>query len=87
LHLWHERLAHLGERNIKRLMNMSTGIRPDNSTSNPCGACVQGKLRECPHIRPIKKGTYPLECIHADIAGPFPEVGVDGSRYWACFID
>ncbi|RKK66392.1 Retrovirus-related Pol polyprotein from transposon TNT 1-94 [Fusarium oxysporum] len=87
LHLWHERLAHLGERNIKRLMNMSTGIRPDDSTSNPCGACVQGKLRECPHIRPIKKGTYPLECIHADIAGPFSEVGVDGSRYWACFID
>ncbi|KAI8416343.1 hypothetical protein FOFC_02652 [Fusarium oxysporum] len=39
LHLWHERLAHLGERNIKRLMNMSTGIRPDDSTSNPCGAC------------------------------------------------
>ncbi|KAL5583887.1 hypothetical protein FOVSG1_015394 [Fusarium oxysporum f. sp. vasinfectum] len=87
LHLWHERLAHLGERNIKRLMNMSTGIRPDDSTSNPCGACVQGKLRECPHVRPIKKGTYPLECIHADIAGPFPEVGVDGSRYWVCFID
>ncbi|KAK2936504.1 GAG-pre-integrase domain [Fusarium oxysporum f. sp. vasinfectum] len=87
LHLWHERLAHLGERNIKRLMKMSTGIRPDDSTSNPCGACVQGKLRECPHVRPIKKGTYPLECIHADIAGPFPEVGVDGSRYWVCFID
>ncbi|KAH7460549.1 Retrovirus-related Pol polyprotein from transposon TNT 1-94 [Fusarium oxysporum f. sp. matthiolae] len=87
LHLWHERLAHLGERNIKRLMKMSTGIRTDDSTSNPCGACVQGKLREGPHIRPIKKGTYPLECIHADIAGPFPEVGVDGSRYWACFID
>ncbi|KAL5603949.1 hypothetical protein FOVSG1_006699 [Fusarium oxysporum f. sp. vasinfectum] len=87
LHLWHERLAHLGERNIKRLMNMSTGIRPDDSASNPCGGCVQGKLRECPHIRPIKKGTYPLECIHADIAGPFPEAGVDGSRYWACFID
>ncbi|KAF6517721.1 hypothetical protein HZS61_003282 [Fusarium oxysporum f. sp. conglutinans] len=87
LHLWHERLAHLGERNIKRLMNMSTGIRPDDSTSNPCGACVQGKLRECPHVRPIKKGIYPLECIHADIAGPFPEVGVDGSRYWVCFID
>ncbi|KAI8416700.1 hypothetical protein FOFC_03013 [Fusarium oxysporum] len=39
LHLWHERLAHLGERNIKRLMKMSTGIRPDDSTSNPCGAC------------------------------------------------
>ena len=50
LHLWHERLAHLGERNIKRLMNISTRIRPDNSTSNPYGACVQGKLRECPQI-------------------------------------
>ncbi|KAM6514095.1 hypothetical protein FALCPG4_18898 [Fusarium falciforme] len=87
LHLWHERLAHLGERNIKRLVGMSTGIRPDQSTSNPCGACVQGKLKERPHVRPIKKGTYPLECIHADIAGPFPEVGVDGSWYWACFID
>ncbi|SPJ90343.1 uncharacterized protein FTOL_13224 [Fusarium torulosum] len=40
LHLWHERLTHLGERNIKKLMKMSTGIRPDDSTSNPCGACV-----------------------------------------------
>jgi hypothetical protein len=87
LHLWHERLAHLGERNIQRLIKISTGIRPDESASNPCGACVQSKLKECPHVRPIKKGTYPLERIHADIAGPFSEVGMDGSRYWACFID
>ncbi|KAJ0133418.1 hypothetical protein HZ326_23503 [Fusarium oxysporum f. sp. albedinis] len=48
---------------------------------------IYGKLRECPHVRPIKKGTYPLEYIYADIAGPFLEVGVDSSRYWVCFIN
>ncbi|KEY75244.1 hypothetical protein S7711_11391 [Stachybotrys chartarum IBT 7711] len=38
LHLWHERFAHLGERNIKKLIKMSTGIRPNEPPSDPCEA-------------------------------------------------
>ncbi|KFA82013.1 hypothetical protein S40288_11335 [Stachybotrys chartarum IBT 40288] len=41
LHLWHERFAHLGERNIKKLIKMSTGIRPNEPPSDPCEASTE----------------------------------------------
>ncbi|EGU71915.1 hypothetical protein FOXB_17576, partial [Fusarium oxysporum f. sp. conglutinans Fo5176] len=46
-----------------------------------------GKQKERPHRKSIRKGTYPLECVHADIAGPFPDTAYDGSRYWVVFVD
>ncbi|KAI3572512.1 hypothetical protein IWW34DRAFT_574073, partial [Fusarium oxysporum f. sp. albedinis] len=52
-----------------------------------CEPCIAGKQKERPHRKSIQKGTYPLECVHADIAGPFPDRAYDGSRYWAVFVD
>ncbi|RKK17238.1 hypothetical protein BFJ67_g17769, partial [Fusarium oxysporum f. sp. cepae] len=65
---------------------MSTGITP-LSDSNVCEACVKGRMKERPHRGCIRKGTRPLESVHGDIAGPFSDEGIDGHRYWACFID
>ena len=86
LQIWHDRLGHLGEQNLHLLMKMSTGITP-LSDSNVCEACVKGRMKERPHRGCIRKGTRPLESLHGDIAGPFPDEGIDGHRYWACFID
>ncbi|KAI3570520.1 hypothetical protein IWW34DRAFT_578429, partial [Fusarium oxysporum f. sp. albedinis] len=52
-----------------------------------CEPCIVGKQKERPHQKSIRKGTYPLECVHADIAGPFPDTAYDGSRYWVVFVD
>ncbi|KAM4060935.1 reverse transcriptase (RNA-dependent DNA polymerase) [Hirsutella rhossiliensis] len=80
------RLAHLSERNIKRLQGMSTGLRPQ-SPQDPCEACAIGKIKEGSHRHSIRKGTWPLESLHIDICGPFPDTGYDGSRYWVAILD
>lgn len=86
LQIWHERLAHLGEKNLKLLRNMSIGM---NSTSAIC-LCepyMMGQMKEVPHTTSSKRGTYPMEFVHTDVAGPFPVTGFDGSQYWVTFLD
>ena len=77
--LWHERLGHLGEQNLQRLATMSTGMerRPDFCLCEPC---VYGRMKETPHKSPAKRGDYPIEYIHTDIAGPLLVAGYNGSR-------
>ncbi|KAH7465285.1 Retrovirus-related Pol polyprotein from transposon TNT 1-94 [Fusarium oxysporum f. sp. matthiolae] len=86
LQIWHERLGHLSENGIKALKGMAHGIHPILRGEN-CEPCIVGKQKERPHQKSIRKGTYPLECVHADIAGPFPDTAYDGSRYWVVFVD
>ena len=86
LQIWHGRLAHLSEQGIKQLMDMSTGIKPIQRTCL-CKGCALGRLKQVPHKGKIRKGTRPLEYIHADISGPFHIEGYSRERYWAVFID
>ncbi|KAI3571362.1 hypothetical protein IWW34DRAFT_639552, partial [Fusarium oxysporum f. sp. albedinis] len=65
---------------------MAHGIHPILRGEN-CEPCIVGKQKERPHQKSIRKGTCPLECVHADIAGPFPDTAYDGSRYWVVFVD
>ena len=85
LDLWHQRLGHLGQQNLKRLVRMSTGMRPlpDGCT---CIHCVNAKLKEVPHNHPFKRGEYPLEFIHIDLSGRMPK-GRDGEEYWVTIVD
>ncbi len=55
---------------LKKLADMSTGVKP-LPRSCLCIAFVKVKLKETPHNHPMQRGTYPLEVIHVDIAGPF----------------
>ena len=86
LHLWHKRMGHLGEQNVKRLQDMSTGMtRPVKAT--PCTECLLGRMKEKSHNTPSRRGEYPLEYIHIDIAGPFPIAGYNGCQYWVTLDD
>ena len=86
LQIWHERMGHLGEQNLLKLKGMSYGMS-DIPEACLCEACVLGRMKEGPHKVPFKPGTYPLEFIHTDIAGPFPVPGNKGERYWVTFLD
>ena len=83
--LWHHRLAHLSDGNLRRLKNQAYGIR-DIVPRRPCKPCLQGRILEKPHIRSSRRGEYPMELLHIDAAGPFDE-GLDGSRYWVTIVD
>jgi hypothetical protein len=42
-------------------------------------------MTEKPHKNQGRKGEYPMELLHIDVAGPFDE-GLDGSRYWLIIV-
>ena len=79
-------MGHLGEQNLQRLKTLSTGMDPPPDDC-VCVPCVQGRMKEKPHKRKFKPGTYPLEFIHTNIASPFPVTGYNQSRYWVTFLD
>ena len=87
MQLWHDRLGHLGQSNIERLMQMSTGIKNCKATDCLCKACALGKMNEKPHNGSSRPGEYPLEFVHTDIFGPVKITGYNGARYWCSFID
>jgi hypothetical protein len=84
---WHNRLAHLSDANLQRLKKQAHGIR-DMEPCQLCNPCLQGRMIEKPHNRPgrSRKGGYPMELLHIDVAGPIDE-GLDGSRYWLTIVD
>ena len=86
LQIWHNRFAHLSEQGIRQLMDMSTGIKSIQQVCL-CKGCALGRLKQVPHKGEIRKGTRPLEYIHADISGHFHIEGYGGERYWAIFTD
>ena len=85
--LWHNRLAHLSDANLQRLRKQAYGVR-DMEPRQPCNPCLQGRMIEKPHNHSgrSRRGEYPMELLHIDVAGPFDE-GLDGSRYWLTIVD
>lgn len=86
LQLWYKRMGHLGEQNVKRLQEMSIGMKSSNNT-HFCTDCILERMKEKPHNKESPRGEYPLEYIYTDIAGPFPVVCYNGCRYWVTFLD
>lgn len=85
--LWHNRLAHMSDANLNRLKKQAYGIR-DMELRQPCNPCLQGRMVEKSHkgSSRSRRGEYPMELLHIDVAGPFDE-GLDGSRYWLTIVD
>ena len=86
LQLWHEKMGHLGEQNVKRLQEISTGMARSNN-AYPCTDCILGRMKKKPHNKLSPYEEYPLEYIHTDIAGLFPVISYNGCWYWVTFLD
>ena len=89
LGIWHERMGHLGEQNLKKLQDLATGVTLTNPGTNSCTCepCVFGRMKEKPHSSHNTRGAYPMEFVHMDICGPFPFLGNKGERFWATYLD
>lgn len=87
LSLWHDRMGHLAEENVKSLANMVTGLDLDRpvDSSCVCEPCVLGRMKDKPHNHRIRPGTVPMELIHTDVSGRQTVLGYDGSEYWVTF--
>lgn len=88
--MWHERMAHLGIQNLRKLQTMSTGIDLSHTLAEDCTceACLKGRMRDVPHREQLAKDAkHPYEIIFSDVEGKMPMVGHNGAEYFVTFTD
>ena len=86
--LWHMRMGHLGEANVRKLETMAEGVAIAEDTSlGVCRSCQEGKQTRQPSHTPAKREKEPLDLIHSDLCGPIDPMSVGGANYFGLFID
>ena len=87
--LWHQRLGHLNQTQLKKVAEKLTGMKIQKSSNMSfCEACVQGKI----HRQPFKsvgeiRSKRKLQLVHSDVFGPIQPEAEGGYRYFVTFID
>ena len=88
IRLWHHRLVHLGEDNVRKLEKMADGIKLDKNTSvGVCSFCLEGRQTRQPSHEPSDKDNKPLDLIHSDTSGQISPTSTGGANYYATFTD
>ena len=89
--LWHRRLAHVGMRNLTKLLKEEHILRLTNvefEKDRICKACQTRKQVGVPHPpKSIVTTTSPLELIHMDLFGPVAYVSIGGNKYGLVIVN
>src|SRR3984885_8291760 len=86
--IWHRRMGHLGEDNVRKLAKMVEGMVIKSRTEvGVCEACLEGKQHRQPSHQPATRATEPLELIHSDLCGPIDPTTYGGTNYYLLFTD
>jgi hypothetical protein len=89
--LWHHRLAHVGMKNLHKLLKGEhilglTNVHFDKDRI--CSACQAGKQVGVHHPhKNIMMTDRPLELLHMDLFGPIAYVSIGGSKYCLVIVD
>eukprot|EP00171_Calliarthron_tuberculosum_P022155 IDg22155t1 len=92
LQRWHERLAHVDQAGIKRMIDhgvvKGAALNSNEKPGAPCNGCIMGKS----HRAPIPKksdsqASAVLDLVHSDVVGPIEVQSIGGSHYFITFID
>lgn len=92
LDLWHYRLCHTSESNLKRMVR-STAVRGLDCITGEelhyCDGCAKGKAQRKSHPskHPDHRSTAPLELVHADLMGPITPATPYGYQYIFVIVD
>ena len=88
INIWHRRLAHLGEENVRKLAQLVEGLKIKVSTQvGVCGACLEGKQYRQPFHKPATRAKEAVELIHRDLCCPINPTTYGGAKYFILFID
>ena len=89
--LWHRRLAHVGMRNLDKLLKGEHILGLTNVSfekNRICSACQAGKQVGVPHPpKSIVTTLKPLELLHMDIFGPVAYISIGGNKYGFVIVD
>jgi transposase InsO family protein len=89
--LWHRRLAHVGMKNIHKLLKGEHILGLTNvhfEKDRICSAYQAGKQVGAHHpLKNIMTTERPLELLHMDLFGPIAYVSIGGSKYSLVIVD
>jgi transposase InsO family protein len=89
--LWHHRLAHVGMKNLHKLLKGEhiLGLTNVNfEKDRVCSACQAGKQVGVHHPhKNIMTTDRPLELLHMDLFGPIAYISIDESKYCLVIVD
>jgi hypothetical protein len=89
--LWHRRLAHVGMKNLHKLLKGKhiLGLTNVNFEKDRiCSACQTGKQVGVHHPhKNIMTTKRPLELIHMDLFGSIAYISIGGSKYCLVIVD
>ena len=87
--LWHRRMGHLNEADLKRLVSISDGISLTQQprTNAICEACQKAKSTRKVSRRIQREIHEKLGKIHMDLGGPFNVPSYSGAKYYMLLTD
>jgi hypothetical protein len=89
--LWHRRLAHVGMKNLHKLLKGEHILGLTNvhfEKDRVCSACQAGKQVGVHHPhKNIMTTDRPLELLHMDLFGPIAYISIGGSKYCLVIVD
>jgi hypothetical protein len=89
--LWHHRLAHVGMKNLHKLLKGEHILGLTNvhfEKDRVCSACQAGKQVGAHHPhRNIMTTDRPLELLHMDLFDPLAYISIGGSKYCLVIVD
>lgn len=91
--LWHSRLGHPGEANMRRLQcedlisGIPVSLSPCENCPTACEACIQGKHSRPPFGISTRTATEPLQRVHLDTVGPITPTAITGERFFVTIVD
>lgn len=89
--MWHQRLGHLNERDLRAMANNSLvhGLTfKDGEKLSQCEICISEKQTCTPFPKKREDSTTELlEIVHSDVCGPMNHQSYGGKKYFVTFID
>jgi transposase InsO family protein len=89
--LWHHRLAHVGMKNLHKLLKGEHVLGLINvyfEKDRPCAACQEEKQVGSNHqSKNVMSTSRPLKLLHMDLFGPIAYLSIEGSKYGIIIID
>jgi hypothetical protein len=89
--LWHRRLAHVGIKNLHKILKGEHILGLTNvhfEKDRICSACQAGKQVGVHHLhKNIMTTDRPLELLYMDLFGPIAYISIGGSKYCLIIVD
>jgi transposase InsO family protein len=89
--LWHRRLAHVGMKNLHKLLKGEHILGLTNVHFEKDRVCRAMPSREAswspPSTQKIMTLERPLELLHMDLFGPIAYISIGGSKYYLVIVD